>query len=132
VDGNIVLDVLEERQPHFAASRAVWVQIETGKAAGFLAAHAVATIHYLIRKQLGDAHAREVLSALLTVFQVAVVDEAVLREAVELKGSDFEDAGTAIAGQMSGCDFIVTRDPKGFRHSPVTAMTPEAVLPLLG
>ena len=31
----------------------------------------------------------------------------------------------------AACDFIVRRDPKGFRGSPVRHLTPEALLPLL-
>jgi hypothetical protein len=38
---------------------------------------------------------------------------------------------TAAAAQMAGCDYIVTRDPKGFRASPIPVVTPEAVIPLL-
>jgi hypothetical protein len=35
-----------------------------------------------------------------------------------------------VAASAAAC--IVTRDPKGFRGSPVRSLTPEAVLPLLG
>jgi hypothetical protein len=29
------------------------------------------------------------------------------------------------AAHRAGCDFIVTRDPRGFRSSPVRALAPE-------
>jgi hypothetical protein len=48
-----------------------------------------------------------------------------------LPATDFEDAVTAAAAQQAACDFIVTRDPKGFRRSPVRHLPPEALLPLL-
>jgi hypothetical protein len=44
---------------------------------------------------------------------------------------DFEDSVTAAAAELAGCDLIVTRDPKGFRGSPVRALAPEAAAPLL-
>jgi hypothetical protein len=66
------------------------------------------------------------------VFGIAPVDGAVLAEALQLPFADFEDAVTAGAARLAGCECIVTRDPKGFRASPVRAFTPEAVLPLLG
>ncbi len=131
VDTNVVLDVLLDRQPHAAGSAAVWAAVETGISKGFLAAHAITTIHYLVRKELGIAKARGTISAMLRVFDVAAVDAAVLEEALRLSMSDFEDAVTAAAAQMAGCDFLVTRDPKGFRGSPIRALTPEAFLPLL-
>ena len=43
---------------------------------------------------------------------------------------DFEDSVTA-AATAAGCDLIVTRDPKGFRASPVPVFTPEAAIPVM-
>lgn len=130
-DTNVVLDVLLDRQPYVEASAAVWASVETGHSEGMLAAHAVTTIHYLVRKEMGNAKARRIVSAILRVFGVAAVDGAVVQDAMQLALSDFEDAVTAAAARLAGCDCIVTRDPKGFRGSPVRALTPEAMAPLL-
>jgi len=59
------------------------------------------------------------------------VDEAVVQEALQLGFSDFEDAVTAAAARLAGCECIVTRDPKGFRGFSVRALAPEAVTLLL-
>ena len=131
VDINVVLDVLLDRQPHVGGSAAVWAAIETGRAEGLLAAHAVTTIHYLVRKELGTARARRTVSSILRVFSVATVDGAVIEDALHLSLPDFEDAVTVSAARFAGCDYIVTRDPKGFRGSPIRLLTPEAAAPLL-
>ena len=131
-DTNVVLDVLLDRQPYVEASAAAWAAVETGISEGMLAAHAVTTIHYLVRKEMGNIKARRIISAILRVFGVATVDGAAVQEALQLPLSDFEDAVTAAAARLAGCECIVTRDPKGFRGSPVRALTPEAVTPLLG
>jgi len=131
-DVNVVLDVLLDRKPYAEASASAWAVVETGAAEGLLAAHAVTTIHYLLRKELGAGKARRTLSAILRVFGVAAVDAAVIQEALELSCPDFEDAVTAGAARLAGCDSIVTRDPKGFRGSPVRSLTPEMAIPLLG
>jgi len=130
-DTNVVLDVLLDRQPYVEASAAVWAAVEAGASEGMLAAHAVTTIHYLLGKELSSAKARRIVSAILRVFGVAAVDGAVVQEALQLPFSDFEDAVTAAAARVAGCECIVTRDPKGFRRSPVPCFTPEAVIPLL-
>ena len=130
-DINVVLDVLLDRKPYVETGAAAWATVETGIAEGLLAAHAVTTVHYLVRKEMGAAKARRIISAILRVFRVAAVDGAVIQEALQLPCSDFEDAVTAAAARLSGCDYIVTRDPKGFRGSPVRPLTPEAVAPLL-
>jgi predicted nucleic acid-binding protein len=129
-DTNVVLDVLLDRQPYAEASATAWAAVETGNAEGMLAAHAVTTIHYLIRKEMGAIKAKRIVSAILRVFGVAAVDGRVIQEALQLSFSDFEDAVTAAAARLAGCAFIVTRDPKGFRGSPVRSLTPEAVVPL--
>ena len=130
-DTNVVLDVLLDRQPHVEASAAAWAAVETGISEGMLAAHAVTTIHYLVRKEMGNVKARRIVTAILRVFGVAAVDGAVVQEALQLPFSDFEDAVTAAAARLAGCECIVTRDPRGFRGSPVRSLTPEAVTPLL-
>jgi predicted nucleic acid-binding protein len=130
-DTNVVLDVLLDRQPHIEASAAAWAAVESGKLEGLLAAHAVTTIHYLIRKELGNTKAKRIVSAILGVFGIAAIDGAVVQEALQLPFSDFEDAVTAAAAFSAGCDCIVTRDPKGFRGSPVRCLAPEAVTALL-
>jgi predicted nucleic acid-binding protein len=130
-DTNVVLDVLLDRQPHAEASAAAWSAIEAGTSSGFLAAHAITTIHYLIRKELGDAKARRIIAAILRVFSIAAVDGAVIQEALKLSLADFEDSVTVAAAQLAGCQFIVTRDPKGFRGSAPRSLTPEALLPIL-
>jgi predicted nucleic acid-binding protein len=132
VDTNVILDVLLDRQPHAGASVAVWAAIESGSAEGLLAAHAVTTIHYLIRKDFGNARARRMIAAMLRVFGVASVDGPVIQLALNLPLSDFEDAVTAAAAQMAACDCIVTRDPKGFRGCGLRSLMPEAAVPLLG
>ena len=131
IDVNVVLDVLLERRPHVAASAAVWAAIETGQAEGLLAAHAVTTIHYLIRKEQRTAQARRTVSKILRVFGVAMVDGGIIQEALQSPSPDFEDAVTISAARLAGCDMIVTRDPRGFRQSPVRVLTPEAAAPLL-
>jgi predicted nucleic acid-binding protein len=129
-DVNVVLDVLLDREPHADASAAAWAAVESGTVEGLLAAHAVTTIHYLIRKESGAAKAKRTLSAILKVFAIAPVDNAVIQEALQASSSGFEDAVTAAAARSSRCDFIVTRDPRGFRGSAVRTLMPEAALPL--
>ncbi len=131
VDTNVVMDELLDRQPHFAGSSTVWAASESRTAEGVLAAYTVTTIHYLIRRVHGAARAGQAVGAILRVFSVAPVDDGIVREASGLSSPDFEDAVTAVAALRAGCDIIVTRDPKGFRGSPVTVLAPEAAAPLL-
>lgn len=128
LDVNVVLDVLLDRSPFADASSAVWAAVEQGEAEGLLSAHAVTTLHYLNSKAVGIRMARETTDALLSVFDVAGVDDAVLNTALSLRWSDFEDAVTAAAAKRAKCDALVTRNPSDFKGSPIRVLTPaEAV-----
>jgi hypothetical protein len=87
---------------------------------------------HLVRKDASTAKAKQTLTAILRVFGVATVDERVILEALEMQSPDFEDSVTDAAAELAECDLIVTRDPKGFRGSPIRALAPEAAVHLLG
>jgi predicted nucleic acid-binding protein len=130
-DVNVILDVLLDRRPHVDASAGVLAAIEAGTAQGMLAAHAVTTIHYLIRREMGSTQARRLVESILTILSVASVNSAVIQEALQSPSPDFEDAVTAASARHAGCDYIATRDPKGFRGSRVRPLTPEALISIL-
>lgn len=130
LDINVILDVLLDRKPHATASAVVWAAVETGQAKGWVPAHGLTTIHYLVRKARGAAAARRTVESIVEVFDVARIDSAVIRRALALGWIDFEDAVTAAAAESAHCDLIITRDPKGFPASPVRVILPEAAAPL--
>jgi predicted nucleic acid-binding protein len=132
LDVNLVLDVLLDRQPHAGAAADVWTAVETGRARGFLSAHAITTVHYLNGRSVGAKAARDTTDALLSVFEIAAVDEGVVRSALALKWCDFEDAVTAAAAQRARCSAIVTRNPRDFKGSPVRVLTPVEAAAWLG
>ena len=124
-DVNVVLDVLLDRKPFADASSEAWAAVERGDAAGLLSAHAVTTLHYLNAKSVGNRQAVATTEALLSVFDVAAVDDQVLRSAVALQWKDFEDAVTAAGARRAKCDAIITRNPRDFKGAAVTVLTPE-------
>jgi predicted nucleic acid-binding protein len=131
VDLNVLLDVLLDREPHVAASAAVWAAVEEGRAEGLVPAHGFTTIFYLVAREGGRAEARRVVADLLAVFRVAGEDETVVRRAAALDLPDFEDAVTAAAAEAAACEAIVTRDTSGFTGSPIPALDPPLTLALL-
>ena len=94
-------------------------------------AHGITTVFYLVARQQDQRFARRVLDDLLLVPSIAPVDGPILRRALALGWSDFEDAVCAAAAEGVGCDAIISRDPKGFVKSPVRVLEPRAALALL-
>ena len=132
LDVNVVLDVLLDRRPYADAASTVWAAVETGRVRGFLSAHALTTVHYLTARAVGERVARETTDGLLSVLEVATVDESVLRTALGLGWKDFEDAVTAAAAQRARCSAVITRNPADFKRSPVKVMAPAEAAAWLG
>ena len=132
LDVNVVLDVLADRQPFAETAAAVLGVIETGAVQGFVAAHTVTTLHYLLAKHLGKAKTRRVLMDLLQLLRVVTVDEDRLRHALGLNWTDFEDAVQAACAERAEVDYLVTRDKAGFKKSAVRPITPSELLALVG
>ncbi|MCH4564725.1 MULTISPECIES: type II toxin-antitoxin system VapC family toxin [Halomonas] len=128
VDTNVLLDVIQKREPHYPASAAVIDGILRHRYRGTLSAHAVTTIHFLVHRYQNGDLAHQAVAWLLRHFDIASVGRAELWRAQGLGWADFEDAVVAAAAETRGCHTIVTRNVRDFAGSPVPAMTPEEYL----
>jgi predicted nucleic acid-binding protein len=131
LDINVLLDIFLHRQPHYAASAQVVSRIVTGQIRGTISAHGVTTVYYLAQKQADRATAEAAVDQLIRHFQIACLDNAGWQRARSLAFADFEDAVVASAAEVSGCDYIITRNITDFTASPVPALTPADFLCLL-
>jgi predicted nucleic acid-binding protein len=132
LDTNVVLDVLADREPFAEGAAAVMAAIEAGIVQGFVAAHTITTLHYLLSKHVGKAKARRVLTDLMQILNIVSVDEERLRQALGLNWADFEDAVQAACAEHVGATYLVTRDKKGFRRSAIEAIAPPELLAIIG
>ncbi len=130
LDLNVILDVLQKRQPHFDASARVWAAVEEGSLRGFVAAHSVTTLFYLLTQHLDRNQAIAAIHDLVGVFSIATVDEVAIRHALSYGWKDFEDAFQMAAAAGVEADFLITRNPKDFPAGPVAVLQP-AELPAI-
>ena len=128
IDLNVLLDVLQKREPHYRASAAVLELIVEGRVAGALPVHAVTTVHYIVRKYQEAGKADEAVDWLLRHFHILAAGHTELLRARVLGWRDFEDAVVAAVAASNGCEAIVTRNVKDFATSPVPALTPDEYL----
>lgn len=128
VDLNVVLDVLQQREPFYRASAKVMSRIVKGEAIGCLPAHAVTTIHYIAKRHAGLEAADEAIDWLLANLEIEPQGRGTFVRARILPFKDFEDAALASAAEAAGCSQIVTRNVADFAGSPVPALTPEELL----
>jgi len=65
LDLNVILDVLQRRQPFFETSARVLALAEKGVIEGSMSAHSITTLFYLYAKAQSDAEARVAIADLL-------------------------------------------------------------------
>lgn len=128
IDGNIILDVLQKREPHDVDSSKIWKLCETDQAEGFVSALTLANLVYIMRKKLDEEKTENVLRQLALIFRIADLTQADVMKAAEMQWNDFEDAVQAITAKRIGADAIVTRNIRDFKQSPVAAFTPKECL----
>jgi predicted nucleic acid-binding protein len=131
IDLNVILDVLQRREPFYATSARVLACAETGIVEGWVAAHSLTTLFYLLAKYQSADHARVTLSELLSFLSVAAVDQAVIEQALNLPYRDFEDAVQMMAAVRTGVQYLVTRNVQDYKSGPLPVIQPAELLPLV-
>ncbi len=153
IDINVLLDVALQRPG--AAASARLLALCGRQHEGWLAWHSLATLAYLIERQqsaisvppgrprapsapsrasersargAGLVSARDFIRSMLVWADVAKTGRPDALAALELPMRDFEDALQVAAAMACGAQFIVTRNERDFKTSPVPALNPEAFL----
>ena len=124
IDLNVVLDVLQEREPFYETSVSLLAAVETGKVEGYLAAHSVTTLFYLIQKSKSSADARAMITNLLQFLQVAPVDQSTIEQSLNLDYRDFEDAVQMITAIQCKADYLITRNIKDYKPALLPVIQP--------
>ncbi len=130
-DTNVILDVLLDREPFSTTAAKLFSKVETGEITGYVCATTITTIHYLARKVIGTGSAMEEINKLMTLFEIAPVNRAVLDAAILSEFKDFEDAVVHESGVYKETQGIVTRDLDGFKKSKINIYLPDELLQML-
>lgn len=129
VDANILLDVLQAREPFVRNSSLIWKICETGKVEGYISALTFANLVYVMRKELDPKGIHDVLGKLQLIFHISALSEADLKRASEMEWKDFEDAIQCATAERIGADCIITRNVRDFLQSrKVFTFTPAEFL----
>jgi len=124
IDLNVLLDVLQKREPFYETSASLLAAVETGRVQGYVAAHSLTTLFYLIQKGKSSAEARATITNLLQFIKVAPVDQSTLEQALNLDFKDYEDAVQMISALQCKADCLVTRNTKDYQPALLPVMQP--------
>jgi len=129
IDTNVVLDFLLARKPFDTAAKEIFELAANDAAVLFISINSFTDIIYFVCKEYDTEIVREQMDELL---DFVTIIEAGHRDALKslkmLEFKDIEDAFQAQCAQKEGIGYIITRDLKGFKNSPVPAVPPEDYL----
>ena len=128
VDTNVILDVLLARSPWGDEGARLLDAIARGHIRGFVAAHAITTIHYIVERSAGTNAATTAVNDVLEVLEVVPLDHADSQRALALRLADFDNAVQVAACLRVGATFLVTRNPRDFKGAPVRIASAGEVL----
>lgn len=131
IDLNVILDVLQRREPFYDMSARVLASAEIGRIEGWIAAHSITTLFYLYAKHQSVEQARVKLTELLSILAIAAVDQTVIEQALTLPYQDFEDAVQMMAAVRAGAQYLITRNVPNYRGGPIPALEPAELLTLV-
>lgn len=124
IDTNVILDVLCNRTDFVEDSLKVFKYCEVNQIMGCISAMSVSNIVYIMRKELDSERIKEILTVLTSLFTVVDLREADLLKAADLDFADYEDALQSVCATRVKANYIVTRNIKDFKNSPVPAIKP--------
>jgi hypothetical protein len=96
LDTNVVVDVLQRREPCFQDGSVIFLAIANKRVIGCLTAKQIADLHFFSRKQFKgeenvDDRARQVIGKLLTLFELIDTLSIDCKNALGIKNGDYEE-----------------------------------------
>ena len=128
LDGDVLLDVLLDRQPHADPSSALLDLLERRTRMAFVSWHTISNFYYVARRAHRAEDAGAFLRDVTGFARVAPTDPESFRYALSLELPDLEDAMQVAAAWTCGARWIATRNTKDFQRSPIPARTPAQLL----
>jgi len=131
LDTNILLDYLQHRKG-FVAAEQILQECAEYKIEGFVAAHSIPNMFFILRKIYSEEERRDILSSITSFLSVAEINHEMICSALNRKEfNDFEDCLQDECASAIGADFIVTQNIKDYANSRVPAISPDEFIQTL-
>ena len=133
IDTNVVIDVLQRREPFFVDSHAIVLACAQGVIEGWFAAKAVTDVCYVMHRFFHENEpCLDAVRKLYKLFRIADTTASACLQASFSLVSDYEDAVMDETAKELRADCIVTRNVGDYAHSTVRAIEPKDLIALLG
>ncbi len=128
LDTNVILDFYDAERGHYLPAAIIFDLALKGQIHLVVCAQSFVNAFYILRK----SYDRNVLYArmhnLLRLCEVSPVDVAIIEEALNYEGRDFEDAVQYYSSVVAKSDVLLTRDKTGFKGFEIKVQSPSEFL----
>lgn len=132
VDTNIILDIFMDREPYADEARTIMTKCADREIIGYLAAHSIPNLFYILRKTYSPKERRGLIKNLCDIFRISDLNTEKIISAVENEEfSDFEDCLQEECAVEAMADYIVTRNPDDYKMSRIKVIEPDEFVKLL-
>ena len=129
IDTDILADLLLGRAPFYDIAYNILTMCADKKVYGYIAAHSIPDLFYILRKSMTKEERKEVLKDICQIVKVEGIDTFKILSALDNEYfSDFEDCLQEECAVAISADYIVTRNTKDFASSRVPAILPDEFL----
>ena len=120
IDTNILIDFLSSREPFYSDANDVIQLCADKKINGFMAAHSVSNLFYIMRNDMNVRERKDALLKLCKILTVEGIDAVkVISGLQDDDFNDFEDRLQYECATAVGADYIVTRNPSDFERGTI-------------
>ena len=127
LDTNIVIDLLDKRDPFYIDAVKLFTLAYQKKITLFVSPMTYATASYLLRKH-GKEGMRKLLNNFRQLSQITTADERVVDAALASSFDDYEDALQYYSALTRNVDVIVTKNKKDFTSASIPVLSPAELL----
>lgn len=127
-DTNIVIDLLEKREPFYKDAVRLFTMAYNKELEIFVSGCTFTTASYLLRKHSPE-EIKTLLNNLRQLTKVSPIDESTIESSLVSDFGDFEDAVQHFSAMSVAAEVIVTRNERDFiGHSKLPVMSPSKFL----
>ena len=127
-DTNVLIDVAVRTDEYPHSIKVVNEVMERSGDSPWVSAISLNNIEYIVSKLGQRQKAYQLLQFISDRFSIIPFRKSVFVKALNIGGSDFEDAIQMASAEELGMDYIVTRNTDHFRKSKIPAVTPSEFL----
>ena len=129
IDTCVIVDILQKRDPFYAAAMEILLAVSNKKCTGILTAKSITDIYYILRRSIhNEQEVRKLVRVLFTLFEVVDTFSIDCELALSSTIKDYEDAIMVETGSRVGAACVVTRNLKDYKLSALPVLSPDQFL----